>query len=218
MGTFFFQPLLFFRQKLDGPPRWQYAAIAPFICVALHAVAYSIIASRTTAPVMQSLRTLGFQVAVVRPMLYIFSVTGSASYLMTWIASTLFLICLDIVFGNDSRRHSRLFELTAYAYYSQIPMLAAVLVLAFTFEPPPFSLHGIHDQELILSYARQYAQEIKTSLPFAFVAVSQYYFQAWLMGLMVVCLAAMSKLSWKRSIVYGVLLYGFFFVLPTVVA
>ncbi|MGO9093743.1 MAG: hypothetical protein ACLQGV_00830 [Bryobacteraceae bacterium] len=180
----------------------------------MHATAYFLITRKTSAPVMNGLGALGYEVAAMRSIWYFFSVAGSASYLMTWVACALFLICLDIVFGKDSPHHRRLFDLTGYAFYSQIPWLLAMLVIALTFEPPPLSLGGVLDQGIIMARVNQYVLEIKTSWPFVVTMVCQYYFQAWLMGLMVVCLASVAKLSWTRAIVYGVLLYGLFFLLP----
>ncbi len=208
------RPLVFFRRQLAKPANWLYAGAAPCACVVMHATAYFIITRKTSAPVMGGLEALGYQVTAMKSIWYFFSVAGSASYLMTWVASALFLICVDIVFGNDSGCHRRLFDLTGYAFYSQIPWLLALLVIALAFQPPPLSLGSVRDEGLIRAQVDQYVLEIKTSLPLVFTKVSQYYFQAWLMGLMVACLASLAKLTRIRAISYAILLYGFFFLLP----
>jgi hypothetical protein len=118
------------------------------------------------------------------------------------------------LFGKDSSHHKRLFDLTAYAFYSQIPLLSWILATALFYQPPHLTLGWTNDQELIKVYVNQYLREVRSSLPLVCTTVSQYYFQAWLMGLMVAGLSAIAKLSWQRAVGYGALLYGLFILIP----
>ncbi|MCI0349261.1 MAG: YIP1 family protein [Acidobacteriales bacterium] len=183
ISQFVLEPSAYFRQRLLGQPQWQVALAAPLVCAGIHLVSFTIIMNKTVRHTQALLEAARIEVDLNSPMVYALTAYNAAFYLILWLVATGFLACMDALIGNAAS-YERLFEITAIAFYSQLPYLVFVFVMAILFVPPdlPFILGNSADQ--IGNSMREYRGAIATSVSFTLIRNLGYLSQAWLLGLM----------------------------------
>ena len=166
-----FRPASFFRRQLQQPISWPRAGVAPLLCMVLHFAAYYGITSKTSVNVANALQAYGYNPSAFKHVGTLLTLTSSVIYPAIWIVSALFLACTSIVISSGAANSGRLFDLTAYAMYSQVPWLLGLIVFGLIYQPPQFFLGGFNDPQSIQESVRQYTREIQSSAPFVVARV-----------------------------------------------
>ena len=135
--------------------------------------------------------------------------------------SALAVVFLDMLFAHESYRNPepasgrgrRLFEFTALAYFSQLPVAVAGLMAAvWWWSPAPLTLPaGITSLELV-DALRSYQEESADTAVLSTQRLIGSYFWCWLVALQAAALRVVSGFSvggaWAAGILLGVLFVG----------
>lgn len=213
-------PIRYFRDVLKGPTRWPAACVAVTGCVALDATARIILMRRIGVPAIRAFSMTSPHANTGFTPFSFLAILAALSWPATWIAGSVLLISMDIVFDQGIAQHRRIFELTAFALYSQFPLLLGFIFAASIVRAPSLQLGASPSSREMISWAaRQYAADVRGSLPITLIDTFAPCFQAWLVLLMTAGLAASlpEGFSWRRGAIYTVVLYGVLFALPAFV-
>lgn len=134
MLSLFHQPVVFYRARLTRPPSWWSALGGPLGCAALAGAGHAIFAARLVRPVYESLAAAGGSTAFATSLESMGILSVASVPVLVWLLSSAFMIAIDVLCRDANGLH-RIVETNALAFYSQVPCLLAVLVLAVAYEP-----------------------------------------------------------------------------------
>ena len=133
--TLVYRPVVFFQDRVARPPSWWWAAGGPAVCTCLILVSQVLFLSRTAPPLRSALTSAGIPAAFIVSSQYMGLVTAASICLVMWLLASAVTIAWDVLFrGTDDV--SRVLEVSAWAFYSQVPWLLAVVAVAWYYQPP----------------------------------------------------------------------------------
>lgn len=137
-----YRPVVFYRARLTRPPSWWSAIGGPLGCAVLAGVCHALFTARLVRPVYAALASAGGSAAFATSLEYMGVLSVASAPVLVWLLSSAFMIAVDVLCRDGDRLH-RIVETNALAFYSQMPWLLTVLVLAAVYEPgPSWSLQG----------------------------------------------------------------------------
>lgn len=145
MGTLFqlvsafmnlvYRPVVFFRDRVARPPSWWLAASGPAVCSCLVVISQLLFLARTAPPLAAALARTGTPAALFVSSQYLGVVAAASVCLVTWLVASAVTVAWDVLFaGSDDV--SRVPEMVGLAFYSQVPWLVAVIVVAWQYQTP----------------------------------------------------------------------------------
>lgn len=209
-------PIRFMRARLEGSPGW-FSAILPLAAyMVISAAATVVIAERTNSAIASALEASGQTVPDIPAAVSILIGGGSVvmAGMFVFVLQVAALWALD-AFAVQSGRGSRLVELAAVSYWTQVVYALAVLLLvASTFEPPPLRVpRGVSGFDLQRFLADYGANMQLAALPSSLALVRQM-FMIWLLALHACALRLVSGFSVGGTWAVGVVLVVLFVVGP----
>jgi len=130
-----YRPVVFFQDRVARPPSWWWAAGGPALCTCLILVSQVLFLSRTAPPLTAALTSAGVPAAFIVSSQYLGLVTAASICLVMWFLASAVTIACDVLFrGTDDV--FRVLEVNGLAFYSQVPWLVAVVVVAWCYQPP----------------------------------------------------------------------------------
>jgi hypothetical protein len=126
------QPIVFFHARLTTPPSWWLALGGPLGCAALAAVSHAILAEKISGPIVAA--AAGSR-SLLTSLQYMGVVNAAFVYVVVWLTASAFMISCDVLL-RGAPDGMRILEGNAVAFYSQLPWLVVLIVLAAAFEPP----------------------------------------------------------------------------------
>jgi hypothetical protein len=136
---------------------------------------------------------------------YMGIVSATSVWLVVWLVASAMLVAIDILTA-DTTGLVRLFELNALAFYSQVPWLVAVVVLAWVYEPLSSELAtGGAATGVSLERLTRLLRDDPT-----LVAVRTFgeCSSLWLHGLFGICYHVLSKVPLPRALLVALAVYG----------
>lgn len=135
LSSLVYRPVAFFQDRVARPPSWRWAAGGPALCTGLVLVSQLLFLSSTAPPVATALARAGAPRAFIVSSQYMGLLTAASVCLVMWLAASAVTIAWDVLFaGTDGV--SRVLEVSGLAFYSQVPWLLAVVVVAWHYQPP----------------------------------------------------------------------------------
>jgi hypothetical protein len=130
-----YRPVVFFQDRAARPPSWGWAAGGPALCTSLILASQVLFLSSTAPPVAAALARVGAPMALVVSSQYLGLVAAASVCVVTWLVASAVTIAWDVLFtGTDDV--ARVLEMVGLAFYSQVPWLLAVIVVAWYYQPP----------------------------------------------------------------------------------
>ena len=126
------QPIVFFHARLTTPPSWWLAFGGPLGCAALAMVSHAILSEKITGPIVAT--AVGSR-SLLTSLQYMGVVNAAFVYVVVWLTASAFMMSFDVLL-RGAPDALRILEGNALAFYSQLPWLALLVVLAAAFEPP----------------------------------------------------------------------------------
>ena len=195
-----FSPILFYQERVAGPPRWA-SPVAALIC-------YGALSA------MASALAVGRMLGDMRTNVLIVAAGVAFSVLFVFALQTGVVVCLERLFSSG-RNGRRLIECSALAYWTQVPL--GLLDIGF------WGLIDIEDMRLPASAGIVDIIEGLDSMQSSLFSVriftdSATYYSLWVVALQAAALRAVSKFSIGGSAVAGCFLGLAFVVLPWIVS
>jgi hypothetical protein len=129
------RPVVFFQDRVARPPSWWWAAGGPAVCTCLILWSQVLFLSRTAPPLTAALTGAGVPAAFIVSSQYMGLASTASTCLVMWLVASAVTIACDVLFvGTDDV--PRVLEVSGLAFYSQIPWLLAVVVVAWYYQPP----------------------------------------------------------------------------------
>ena len=208
-----FSPIRFYRARLEARPRYLGALVPPAAYVVLSSAAVLVVTRKThgvTAVAFERAGLPPLAPAWVGDAIGVVSSITAVCFLLAM--SALAVVFLDMLFAQSGRGR-RLFEFTALAYFSQLPVAVAGLMAAvWWWSPAPLTLPaGITSLELV-DALRSYQEESADTAVLSTQRLIGSYFWCWLVALQAAALRVVSGFSvggaWAAGILLGVLFVG----------
>lgn len=133
MFDFVFAPVAFFVRRRHRPPGWWVAGTAPLACAVLHLTAALVIATKVQ-PVADAVTSALGAPAEIVPVAHLFAFFSVVGYPVAYGAAVVAVIAIDALLGG-SGRPARLAELVGLCFFTHVPYTAAVLAVAWMWEP-----------------------------------------------------------------------------------
>ncbi|MGH9162767.1 MAG: hypothetical protein ACRD2X_22605 [Vicinamibacteraceae bacterium] len=206
------EPSRFFATYRPTDPNWRAGAIAPFACAAIYLGFELVMAGHIEPVVLATIRDSGVPPFLLTSTLYSAAVASALAFPLLWLASTAFLVSLDVLFVDRGDGRKQL-ELTGRAFVSQIPALALLLIAASAFDGD--SLHGL-DLRRAEGLGQMRARFAGSPLFATATAVSQLS-HVWLCALLAISYRSLAGLRTRTTVLVAAALYGIFFLGGTLV-
>jgi hypothetical protein len=130
-----YRPVVFFQDRVARPPLWWWAAAGPLVCTCLILAGQALFLASTAPAVGAASARAGIPPAIVASSQYLGLAAAASVCVVTWLVASAVTIACDVLFvGTDDV--SRVFEVSGLAFYSQVPWLLAVVLVAWYYEPP----------------------------------------------------------------------------------
>ncbi|MPZ18010.1 MAG: hypothetical protein GEV06_08870 [Luteitalea sp.] len=200
------EPSRFFATCRPTDPNWRAGAIAPFTCAAIYLGFELVMAKHLEPVVLAAVRDSGVPPFLLTSTLYSTAVASALAFPLLWLASTAFLVSLDVLFVDRGDARKQL-ELAGRAFVSQIPALVLLFIAASAFDGR--TLHGLD-----LSRAENLGQlraRFASSPMFATATAVSQLSQVWLCALLALSYRSLSGLRAATTALVAALLYGIFF-------
>lgn len=207
-------PVLFFQDRVAGPPRWASPIAALACCCALLAMAGAVSTARALG---------GFRADAA----ILVSVVGIGAFAFLFALQTGTVVCIERLFST-ARNGRRLVECSALAYWTQVPLVALGVgfwaMMESSPEPvlPPANAGtgalleaieaGAADQEA-QAWRRADTRELRVPAQILFENIAACY-SIWVVALQAAALRAVSQFSIAGASAAGLLLGTLFVVLP----
>lgn len=162
--------------------------------------------------VLAAVRDSGVPPFLLASTLYSTAVASALAFPLLWLASTAFLVSLDVLFVDRGDGPKQL-ELAGRAFVSQIPALVLLLIAASTFDGS--TLRGL-DLSRAESLGQLRARFAGSPLFAAATAVIQLS-QVWLCALLAISYRTLARLRAPTTALIAALLYGVFFLGGTLI-
>ena len=209
ISQFLFEPVLFFESRMEKSPLWFLALAGPGLCFFLRSIVSSVLLNKTIRALASAVPD-AIQPSFMHPLMPVLAAFSSSYYFFLWLLSAGFLVCVDILI-KDCGSYYRLVELIGISFWSQLPYLLTVLVIALLFVPPvPPQVLGTSAEEL-RQFAIDYAQSVSRTAHFRLIRNLGFAFDAWLFALFAFAYRAFSRKSLKLSFSLVLFMYGAFF-------
>jgi hypothetical protein len=199
-----YRPVVFFQDRVARPPSWWWAAGGPAVCTCLIFWSQALFLSRTAPPLTAALTNAGVPAAFIVSSQYLGLVSAASICLVMWLVASAVTIAWDVLFcGTDDV--SRVLEVSGLAFYSQVPWLLAVVVVAWHYQPPfseidPSSLTTVEPGRLL-----RLLREDETRLVVRTVNEGS---TVWLHGLFAAGYHAVSRTPLPRCLLLASAIYG----------
>ena len=194
-------PILFYQERVAGPPRWASPVAALVCCGALAAMAQVLAATRAWGDFRTDVGAL-------------LSVLMIGTFAFLFVLQTGAVVCLERLFSS-ARNGRRLVECSALAYWTQVPLAAfgvGFWALMESGEPPVLPANaGFWTVMAASSQAVAAQQSLPAVLLFEDLATC---YSLWVVALQAAALRAVSKFSVGGAAAAGCLLGLLFVALP----
>jgi hypothetical protein len=130
-----YRPVVFFQDRAVRPPSWALAAGGPALCTCLILTSQVWFLSTTAPPLTAALVRAGVPAAFVVSSQYLGLVAAASVCATTWLVASAVLMAWDALF-TGTEDVARVLEMAGLAFYSQVPWLLVVIVVAWSYQPP----------------------------------------------------------------------------------
>ncbi len=130
-----YRPVVFFQDLVARPPSWWWAAGGPALCTGLVLLSQALFLASTAPTVTAALARSGAPFALIASSQYMGLVSAASVCLVTWLVASVVTIAWDVLFAS-TQDVSRVLKVHGVAFYSQVPWLLCVVVVAWYYRPP----------------------------------------------------------------------------------
>ncbi len=204
--TFVFEPWHYFESKLSLRPNWIVAAAGPLLCFLLHWFSFCVIHNKLTHQVETD---LGDRLAVLisAKWIYVMDFFGAAGYVLMPIFAATIVACVDIL-ARQPKKLDRFFEFTGLSFYSLLPYLLSVLLLALAFDPPAMKAVGPISNEDIRSTIQDFMISVRATPTILLITNLGILFDGWLAILIANSYRSVNQCSRTASIATSIGVFG----------
>jgi hypothetical protein len=129
------RPVVFFKDRAVRPPSWGLAVGGPALCTCLILTSQLLFLSTTAPPLTAALARAGVPAPFVVSSQYLGLVAAASVCAMTWLVASAVLMAWDVLF-TGAENVARVPEMAGLAFYSQVPWLLVVIIVAVYYQPP----------------------------------------------------------------------------------
>ena len=202
VSDYIFDPVEFYARLQTKSTSWVLALSGLLLCIIFHIVDFLILANKIVTNLNHSIVKVNIAYKLDPLSSYGISIFGSINIWIVWIMYLLFLICIDIIL-RDEGNYINFVKASLLSFYSMIPYLIFVFILALIYEPTEF---GVPDEKNLNSFIN-WIQEVslKTSLQTipTLIRNFEYIFDVWIIALMTASYKAFSGKSYLFCGIYG---------------
>lgn len=198
------RPVVFFQDRVARPPSWWWAAVGPVLCTGLVLAGQTLFLASTAPAVGAALARAGVPLAFIASSQYLGLAAAASACVVTWLVASAVTIAWDVLFvGTDDV--SRVFEVSGWAFYSQVPWLLFVVLVAWYYEPPfpdtgPVGVETVEPGRLL-----RLLRDDETLLVLRTVNEGS---MLWLHALFGAGYHAISKMALSRCLLLALVIYG----------
>jgi len=195
ISDYIFDPVEFYARLQIKSTSWFLALSGLLLCIILHTVDFLIIANKVVTNLNHSIVKINIAYKLDPLSSYGISIFGSINIWIVWIMYILFLICIDVIL-RDGKNYINFAKTSMLSFYSMIPYLICVLVLALIYEPDELSVPDKNDLNYFVIWIREVSLQTSLQTIPTLIRNIEYFFDVWVIALMTASYKAFSKKSY----------------------
>ena len=205
MWTLIWSPVRFFDARRRRHPDWVTALAAPALCAGLQHVSVSIFSGKIRPMLDAALARLDLPVTALPsgPLLVLVSALTYPTY---FALLTLGMLALNVLVG-DSGQPARVTEFTALSFYTQVPYLLSMVLIAWVWVPEPIRLPVGPSSAELLAAAHGYRETMWSAPLLSTGRLLSYYSLLWFAAVLSAALKVVAGLSTRATVVVAVILF-----------
>ena len=195
VSDYIFDPVEFFARLQTKGTNWFLALSGLLLCTIFHIVDFLIIANKVITNLNHSIVKINIAYKLDPLSSYGISIFGSINIWIVWIMYILFLICIDVII-RDGENYINFVKTSMIAFYSMIPYLILVLILAMIYEPTEFSVPEKNNLNYFIIWIQEVSLQTSLQTIPTLIRNLEYFFDVWVIALMTASYKAFSKKSY----------------------
>lgn len=203
MWNLVWSPSRFLTRRLEGRPGWPSALAAPALCGACQSAAALVVVGKT-GPAVDALLTDRFATRAL-PYRTLAATAVGLGYPLLFGVIVLAALALNVLARRPGPA-SRLTELTAVAFYTQVPYCLLMLALTWAWQPPaPEPYTGQSTMEMLSAMQTYRDTALAGPLP-STARLLSIYSLGWLAAVVTIALRLVARLSTRDTAAVAVFL------------
>lgn len=195
VSDYIFNPVEFYARFIKKRHSWFFALSGLLLCINIHAIAFLIFTNKIINNLNQAITKVNNEYKLDILSSYGISVFGSVNIWIIWIMYIIFLICIDVIF-RDGRDYIIFVKISLFSFYSMIPYLLFVFILALVYEPNDFPTPEEDDINYFINWIQEASRQISHQTIPTLIRNLEYFFDVWIIALITASYKVFSKQSY----------------------
>lgn len=195
VSDYIFDPVEFYSRVQKKSIGWLLALSGLSLCITLRVIDFLIIATKSINNLNQTIDQLNSSYRLDPLTSYGISIFGSINIWIVWLIYLLFLICIDIIV-REGRNYLNFVKASLLSFYSMIPYLIFVFVLALIYEPTDFELPRQNNLDIFINWIQEVSLQTSLQTIPTLIRNFEYFFDVWIVALITASYKAFSGKSY----------------------